>query len=108
MVKSYRRFLTLARKNGPIELAPTKSYIGVRGPRRNFAGLIPTDKALEGFIVAARRIEGRQLLDALSYQRNLFIHHFFVEVPSALDEEFAGWIREAYAVGEGKHLGQSG
>lgn len=104
VVQAYRRFLSLARKNGRIELAPTKSYIGVRGPRRNFAGLIPTNKGLEGFIVAARRIEGSPLLDALPYQRNLFIHHFFVDTPSALDEEFAGWISESYAVGEGRHL----
>jgi hypothetical protein len=96
----------VARKNGPIELAPTKSYIGVRGPRRNFAGLIPTKKGLGGFIVAARRIEGRQLLDAIKYQRNLFIHHFFVESPSDLDKHFDRWIQEAYAVGEGQHLGQ--
>jgi hypothetical protein len=107
VIQSYRRFLSLARKNGRIELTHTKSYIGVRGPRRNFAGLIPTNKGLEGFIVAARRIEGPPLLDALPYQRNLFIHHFFVGAPPVLDEDFAGWISESYAVGEGRHLDQS-
>lgn len=104
VVESYRRFLSLARVNGPIELAPTKSYVGVRGTRRNFAGLTPTDEALQGFIVAARRIKDARLRDAIPYQRNLYIHHFSVDTPAELDEDFAAWIREGYAVGAGEHL----
>ncbi len=72
--------------------------------RRNFAGLIPTDDGLQGFIVAARRIDDVRLRDAIPYQRNLYIHHFSVEAPAELDDDFAAWIGEGYAVGAGEHL----
>jgi hypothetical protein len=34
------------------------------------------------------------------------VHHFRISSPDQLDDEFAGWIREPYAVGEGKHREQ--
>jgi hypothetical protein len=32
------------------------------------------------------------------------VHQFRVSAPEQLDEEFAGWVREAYQVGQGEHL----
>jgi hypothetical protein len=32
------------------------------------------------------------------------VHHFRVVAPEELDDEFAAWLGEAYAVGQGAHL----
>ena len=35
----------------------------------------------------------------------LYVHQFHIRAPGELDDEFAGWILEAYQVGNGAHLG---
>jgi hypothetical protein len=44
---------------------------------------------------------------AAPYTKRLFVHQFRIRTPEQLDEEFAGWVREAYVVGQGGHLAQS-
>jgi hypothetical protein len=34
----------------------------------------------------------------------LVVHQFRISAPEQLDEEFAGWVREAYQVGQVGHL----
>ena len=38
------------------------------------------------------------------YTKRLFTHQFRITSLEQLDEEFAGWIREAYDVGDGAHM----
>jgi hypothetical protein len=38
------------------------------------------------------------------YTAKLFVHHFRITAPEQLDETFAGWVADAYAVGQGAHL----
>jgi hypothetical protein len=35
------------------------------------------------------------------------VHHFRIDSPGQLDEQFAGWLAEAYQVGAGTHHGNS-
>ena len=42
---------------------------------------------------------------AAPYGRKLFVHQFRLADKSELDEAFAAWLREAYEVGCGAHLG---
>jgi hypothetical protein len=38
------------------------------------------------------------------YTKRLFVHGFLITRDEQLDAQFADWIREAYAVGQGEHL----
>jgi len=42
--------------------------------------------------------------DHLAHTKRLFVHQFRVTDVAQLDSQFAGWIREVYAVGAGEHL----
>jgi hypothetical protein len=39
------------------------------------------------------------------YSPHNVLHGFVLETPCEVDEEFAGWLAEAYRVGEQRHLG---
>jgi hypothetical protein len=51
-----------------------------------------------------RQVRDRRITSASPYTSRLFVHHFRVELLAELDDEFLGWLREAYAVGNGAHL----
>jgi hypothetical protein len=104
-VDLYRRFVRLVEACGPFEYSPTRRQIGFQ-LRRIFAGVKLTDRGLEGYLDIARKIDSPRFRDAAPYTKRLFVHHFRISSPEELDDEFAGWVRESYAVGEGKHLEQ--
>lgn len=39
-----------------------------------------------------------------AYTRRLVVHQFRISAPEQLDKKFAGWVHEAYQVGQGGHL----
>jgi len=41
---------------------------------------------------------------ATPYTKRLFVHQFRISNREQLDDELAGWVREAYEVGQGGHL----
>jgi hypothetical protein len=57
-----------------------------------------------GHFVFARRIPHARFarIDTMSPRNH--VHHFRITSPDDLDEVFAGWVREAYEVGEQRHL----
>jgi hypothetical protein len=46
----------------------------------------------------------RRVSSASPYTKRLFVHHFSLTSPDDLDHDFAGYLREAYEVGQGAHL----
>jgi hypothetical protein len=83
----------------------SKTSITFKGPRRGFAGARPHRLGLRGYLDLQRTVEDDpRILSAARYTNRLFVHHFRVAEPDQLDDEFAGWVREAYAVGNGEHL----
>jgi hypothetical protein len=48
--------------------------------------------------------EDRRIRTISPYGRNLFVHHYLLSDIGDLDDDFIGWLREAYAVGCGAHL----
>jgi hypothetical protein len=64
----------------------------------------PQADRLDGYFDVHRRIEDPRIRRSSPYTKRLFVHHFRITSPEELDAEFAGWIREAYAVGQGAHL----
>lgn len=113
VVELYQRFVGLVEACGPFDYAVSKTAITFKGRRRGFAGAKPTRRALDGYLDLQRRVEDPRIRSASPYTTRLFVHQFRVTAPDQLDDEFAGWVREAYEVGRGGHLerrpgGQSG
>jgi uncharacterized protein DUF5655 len=106
VVALYRRFVELVQACGPVEYAVSKTAITFKGSRRGFAGAKPRAQSLDGYLDLQRRVEDPRIRRAAPYTKRLVVHQFRVSAPEQLDEEFAGWVREAYQVGQGGHLGR--
>ena len=96
----YDRFVELLATFGPFEYAPTKKQIGFQ-TIRIFAGVRVTDRGLEGYLDLARKEESTRFHHVAPFAKGLWVHHFVVGDPGALDDEFAGWIGESVEVGWG-------
>jgi len=99
----YSRFVQLISRCGPFEYAPVKSQVGFR-VNRIFAGVKLTGEGLDGYLDMDRAVRSPRFHHVAPYQRNLFVHHFSIREVKELDAQFAGWVREAYAVRQGRHL----
>jgi hypothetical protein len=105
VIELYEQLVRLIKACGPFEYAVAKTAISFKGRRRGFAGAVLAPQSLDGHLDLQRRIEGdTRIRSAAPYTKRLFVHHFRVTSPDQLDDEFAGWVREAYDVGQGAHL----
>jgi hypothetical protein len=100
----YERFIELAGGCGPFTFAVAKSAITLKGTRRGFAGAVPKMRWLDGYLDLQRQVSDPRLPRNSPYTKRLFVHHFRVTTLDDLDDEFAGWLSEAYHVGAGAHL----
>jgi hypothetical protein len=104
VVALYHRFIELAQACGPFTYAVSKTAITLKGTRRGCAGASLAKHALSGYLDLPRRVEDRRITRSSPYTKRLYVHHFRVDSPSQLDQQFAGWLDEAYQVGAGAHL----
>ncbi|XKK38556.1 hypothetical protein HFP72_29295 [Nocardiopsis sp. ARC36] len=74
------------------------------GTRRIFAAARLTKTGLRGYLDLARRVDSTVFTKVDPYTKRLFVHHFTLVSESQFNEEFDGYLREAYAVGMGEHL----
>lgn len=88
---------------GPVRVLPEKTRIAFQ-VRMSFAAAMPKRAWVEGHLVLARRVESPAVrrIDSLSPRNH--VHHFRLRSPADLTDEFGALLREAYAVGEQKHL----
>jgi Domain of unknown function (DUF5655) len=98
----YRRFISILEASGDFDYAPTSRQIGLRGPRRIFAGVRLTKRGVEGYLDLPRQVQSPIFHHVAPYTKTLSVHHFVIERPEQLDEEFAGYVRESHAVGRGE------
>jgi Domain of unknown function (DUF5655) len=105
-VALYERFVQLVEACGPFTYAVAKTTITFKGRRRGFAGARPTASGLVGYLDLQRVVLDPRIRSAVPYTKRLFVHHFRITASEQLDDDFAGWVREAYDVGQGGHLTQ--
>jgi hypothetical protein len=88
---------------GPVTILPEKTRIAFQ-VRMSFAVVSVRQAHLVGHFVLARRLEHPRFprIDTISPRNH--VHHFRISQLSDLDGEFLAWAREAYAVGEQKHI----
>ncbi|MGD0062944.1 MAG: DUF5655 domain-containing protein [Streptosporangiaceae bacterium] len=103
-VELYRRFAGLVEACGPFTYAVSRSSITFKGSRRGFAGARPTRTGLTGYLDLQRTVHDHRITSASPFTKRLVVHQVRITRPEELDEDFAGWVREAYAVGQGAHL----
>jgi len=104
IVRLYDRFIDLVTSCGPFTYAVAKTAITLKGTRRGFTGVAPGAKSLDGYFDLVRRVEDPRIRRSSPYTKRLFVHHFRVVSLDQLDDEFGGWLAEAYQVGQGAHL----
>lgn len=106
-VALYRQFAALVQACGPFSYAVSKTTITFKGSRRGFAGARPTAGGVTCYLDLQRVVEDQRITSVAPYTKRLFVHHLRLSRPEELDDELAGWVREAYAVGQGAHLSTS-
>lgn len=104
VVALYERFIGLVQECGPFSYRVTKTAITLKGRRRGFAGAKPKARSLDGYLDLQREVRDARITRASPYTKRLFVHQFRITRLDQLDDEFSGWVREAYDVGAGAHL----
>ncbi len=108
VVDLYHRFVLLVSACGPYAITVTKTAIAFKGTQRGFAGAKPRPSSLDGFLDLQRSVRDSRFLRVSPYTKRLFVHQFRITSPAQLDDSFAAWVAEAYAVGAGAHRRRSG
>jgi hypothetical protein len=91
------------RELGPVRVLPEKTRIAFQ-VRMSFAQLTPRQQWIDGHVVLARRLENERFRKIETISPRNHVHVFRLRDVSDIDEEFRGWLVEAYAVGEQRHL----
>lgn len=103
LIALYQRFLTLVKRCGPVTLVPTKTRIGFQ-VRITFADVILRKHWLDAHVILARRLQHPRFRKIESFSPRNHAHYFRLQSLAELDREVFAWLREAYAVGQQKHL----
>jgi hypothetical protein len=85
-----------------VEILSEKTRIAFH-VRMSFATVTPRRDRLDGHLVLASRVESPRFVKIETYSPRNHLHAFRL-TSVEIDEELRRWIREAYAVGEQKHL----
>ncbi len=76
--------------------------------RMSFAAFTLKKHLLNGHVVLARRRDSPRFTKVWGPSPRNQVHEFRLRGPDDVDEEVADWLREAYAVGQQKHLASRG
>ncbi|HEX5696983.1 MAG TPA: DUF5655 domain-containing protein [Acidimicrobiia bacterium] len=88
---------------GPVTVLVEKTRIALQ-VRMSFAALVPRRAWLAGHLVLSRQVESDRFTSVQVISARNVVHQFRLFGPDDVDAEFAGWLAEAYAVGEQRHL----
>jgi uncharacterized protein DUF5655 len=99
----YERVATAVKAIGPVIILPEKTRIAFQ-VRMSFAQVTPRQKWLDGHVVLARRLDHPRFRKIETFSPKNHLHAFRLEHPDDVDETFISWMREAYQVGDQKHL----
>jgi hypothetical protein len=84
---------------GPVTVLPEKTRIALQ-VRMSFAAFMPRRSWLNGHLVLGRRVDSPRFDRIEVYSPRNVLHAFRLRTPDEVDDEFAGWLTEAYRVGE--------
>ena len=99
----YDAFVAEVQSLGPVIVLPEKTRIAFQ-VRMSFAQVTPRKQGLDGHVVLARRLESPRFRSVQTFSPRNHLHVFRIASPADIDDELRGWLAEAYAVGEQRHL----
>ena len=99
----FQAVLQAIRRCGPVTVLPEKTRIAFQ-VRMSFAQVTLRSRWVDGHVVLARRLEHPRFRRIDTISRRNHVHHFRFTAVSEVDMEVESWVREAYAVGEQRHL----
>ena len=99
----YKAVVAAIKDIGPVIVLSEKTRIAFQ-VRMSFAQVTPRRRWLDGHVVLARRLEHPRFrrIDTISARNH--VHVFRLTDPGDIDSDFVSWLREAYAVGQQRHL----
>jgi hypothetical protein len=100
---TFERIVEVVSALGQVSVLPEKTRIALH-VRMSFAAFMPRRRWLDGHLVLARRIDSPRFRRIETYSPRNILHAFRLTDPDEVDREFAGWLAEAYAVGQQRHL----
>ncbi len=99
---SFDEVLARVRGFGPVDVLAEKTRIALH-VRMSFAALMPRRRWLDGHLVLARTVESPRFRKVEVYSPRNVLHTFRLTGPAEVDDEFTGWLGEAYQVGRQEH-----
>ena len=99
----FREFAKLVKRCGPVRVLPEKTRIAFQ-VRMSFAAVSLRRDRLIGHIVLARRLENPRFTKIEYISPRNQVHSFCFHSRKELDREVLAWLREAYQVGQQRHL----
>ncbi len=103
---TFDRIVAIVMALGPVSVLPEKTRIALH-VRMSFAAFVPRKRWLDGHLVLARRIDSPRFRRIEVFSPRNVLHAFRLTSPADIDAEFAGWLAEACAVGEQRHVSRS-
>jgi hypothetical protein len=91
-------WLAFVERNGPVTVIAQKTRISFQ-VRVRFAGAIIRKSYIECGFWLKRRVESPRFQRVEAFTKHDFGYYFRLTDKSQLDDELAGWVREAYEVG---------
>ena len=101
--ETFDRVLAVVSALGPVTVLPEKTRIALH-VRMSFAALMPRRRWLNGHLVLARRVDSPRFVRVETFSPRNVLHEFRLSSPGEVDAELAGWLAEAYLVGQQHHL----
>ena len=105
-IELFRVFAKLVKRCGPVRIVPEKTRIAFQ-VRMSFAAVSLRRDRLVGHGVLARRFENPRFTKIEYISPRNHVHSFCFRFRGDLDREVLSWLREAYRVGQQRHLAKS-
>jgi Domain of unknown function (DUF5655) len=99
----FREFSRLVRRCGPVRVLPEKTRIAFQ-VRMSFTAISLRRDWLVGHVVLARRLEHPRFTKIQCVSPRNQVHCFRLRTHDEMDGEVLAWLREAYEVGQQRHL----
>jgi hypothetical protein len=96
-------FVKLVKRCGRVRVVPEKTRIAFQ-VRMSFAAVSLRRDRIVGHVVLARRLENPRFMKIEYISLRNHVHSFCFCSSEEVDREVLGWPREAYGVGQQRHL----
>jgi len=102
-VRLFRQFAKLVKRCGRVRVIPEKTRIAFQ-VRMSFAAVSLRRDRIVGHVVLARRLENPRFTKVQTISPRNHVHSFCFTSLEQMDKKVLSWLREAYRVGQQKHL----